>query len=255
MVMSVGPALSPVIGGVGEELVNWRFGFGFCAVIGVGMFFWLWRALSETRVVPAEGYPPVGELLRRYGGLLSNRSFLGYSLALAFLSSCFYGFSVGAPALFAYRYGITPPQFGIAMFCISLGFVVGSFVAARAARYLTLNRMLVLGSSGIAATMALLMLGAWVDDFYYYVAVMIAYALANGFVYPTSISGAISVDPGIAGAASAFLGFTQQAVCAIVTFAVGAVAGPDPIAFLSITLVAGLLCPASLVLIARPSRR
>ena len=76
----------------------------------------------------------------------------------------------------------------------------------RAARSLALNRMLVLGSCGIAATMALLTLGVWVDDFYYYIAIMIAYALANGFVYPTSISGAISVDPGIAGAASAFLG-------------------------------------------------
>jgi len=254
MVMSAAPALAPLIGGVGETLVSWRFGFGFCAAIGVAMFFWLWRALSETRVVPAAGYPAVGELLRRYRALLANRSFLGYSLALAFLSSCFYGFSVGAPALFAYRYGITPPQFGIAMFCISLGFVVGSFVAARAARYLTLNRMLVLGSCGIATTMALLTLGAWVDSFYYYIAIMIAYALANGFVYPTSISGAISVDPGIAGAASAFMGFAQQAICAIVTLAVGAVAGPDPIAFLSITLLAGLLCPASLLLIARPGR-
>lgn len=249
MVMSVGPALSPVIGGVGEELVNWRFGFGFSVVLGLALLVWLSFALAETRVIEPQGHPGPRELLRRYASLLRNKAFLGNSLVLSTMTGCFFAWVAAAPALFAFRYGISPGGFGTVMLVISLGFVIGTFAAARAARFISMQRMMSYGAWAIAASMILLLSAALVDNPYYYVAVMLTYSISNGFVYPTSISGATAVDPRIAGAASAFMGFIQLAIGTVASAAAGAFAGADPKSLLAVCLICGLLTPISLRLI------
>ena len=249
MVMSVGPALAPVIGGVGEELLNWRFGFGFCVVLGFALLGWLWVGLPETRIVEAAGHPGPRELLRRYRTLLGNGNFLGNSLALAAMTACFFAWVAAAPALFSYRYGISPSAFGSAMLAIAMGFVVGTFAAARAARFISLDRMMRYGSLAVAASMVMLTAGVLVDSPYYYVGAMLCYTIANGFVYPTSISGATAVDPRIAGAASAFMGFIQLIAGALASLIAGSFAGTSPLSLLGVCLVGGLLTPVALLLI------
>jgi DHA1 family bicyclomycin/chloramphenicol resistance-like MFS transporter len=249
MVMSVGPALAPVIGGVGEELVNWRFGFGFCVVLGLALLIWLNISLPETRVIEATGHPGPRELLRRYRLLLSNRAFLGNSLVLSMMTACFFAWVSAAPALFTFRYGMSPAEFGSIMLFISLGFVIGTFVAARAARFISIDKMMKLGSLSIAATMILLVFGIIVDSPYYYVAIMLGYSISNGFVYPTSISGATAVDPRIAGAASAFMGFIQLIIGTVATLAAGSFAGTNPLSLIIVCVIGGVMTPICLLLI------
>jgi DHA1 family bicyclomycin/chloramphenicol resistance-like MFS transporter len=249
MVMSVGPALSPVIGGVGEELVSWRFGFGFCVGLSIVLLVWLSFALVETRVIEPEGHPNARELLRRYASLLSNKAFLGNTLVLSMMTGCFFAWVSAAPALFAFRYAFSPGEFGGVMVTISFGFVIGTFAAARAARFVNMERMMVFGAWAVAASMVLLISAAWVDNPYYYVAVMLSYSISNGFVYPTSISGATAVDPRIAGAASAFMGFIQLIVGTLASAIAGAFAGASPLSLIAVCIVCGLLTPVCLVLI------
>lgn len=249
MVMSVGPALAPVIGGVGEELVNWRFGFGFCVVLGLALLIWLSISLPETRVIEATGHPGPRELLRRYRLLLSNRAFLGNSLVLSMMTACFFAWVSAAPALFTFRYGLSPGEFGSIMLFISIGFVIGTFAAARAARFISIDKMMKLGSLSIAATMILLVLGIIVDSPYYYVAIMLGYSISNGFVYPTSISGATAVDPRIAGAASAFMGFIQLIIGTVATLAAGSFAGTNPLSLIIVCVIGGVMTPLCLTLI------
>ena len=249
MVMSVGPALAPVIGGVGEELVNWRFGFGFCVVLGLALLIWLSISLPETRAIEITGHPGPRELLRRYRLLLSNRAFLGNSLVLSMMTACFFAWVSAAPALFTFRYGLSPGEFGSIMLFISIGFVIGTFAAARAARFITIDKMMKLGSLSIAATMILLAFGIIVDSPYYYVAIMLGYSISNGFVYPTSISGATAVDPRIAGAASAFMGFIQLIIGTVATLAAGSFAGTSALSMVIVCAIGGLLTPICLTLI------
>jgi DHA1 family bicyclomycin/chloramphenicol resistance-like MFS transporter len=249
MVMSVGPALSPVIGGVGEELVNWRFGFGFCVVLGIVLLVWLSISLIETRVIEATGHPNWRELLRRYRSLLRNRAFLGNTLVLSMMTGCFFAWVSAAPALFAFRYAISPGEFGAIMLTISIGFVIGTFAAARAARFVSMERMMVWGAVAVACSMVLLVSAAFVDSPIYYVAVMLSYSISNGFVYPTSISGATAVDPRIAGAASAFMGFIQLIIGTFASAIAGAFAGASPVSLIAVCVVCGLLTPVCLLLI------
>lgn len=249
MVMSVGPALAPVIGGVGEELVNWRFGFGFCVVLGLALLIWLSISLPETRVIEATGHPGPRELLRRYRLLLSNRAFLGNSLVLSMMTACFFAWVSAAPALFAFRYGMSPAEFGSIMLFISVGFVIGTFVAARAARFISIDRMMNWGSLAVATAMILLVFGVFIDSPYYYVAIMLGYSISNGFVYPTSISGATAVDPRIAGAASAFMGFIQLIIGTVATLAAGSFAGTNPLSLIIVCVIGGVMTPICLLLI------
>ena len=99
--------------------------------------------------------------------------------------------------------------------------------------------------------MVLLVSAAWIDNPYYYVGVMLTYSISNGFVYPTSITGATAVDPRIAGAASAFMGFIQLIVGTVASALAGGFAGASPVSLIGVCLVCGLLTPVSLFLIPR----
>ncbi|MGE0151276.1 MAG: multidrug effflux MFS transporter [Reyranellaceae bacterium] len=249
MVMSVGPAIAPVLGGVGEELVNWRFGFGFCVVLGLALLIWVSVALDETRVVETGGHPGPRELVRRYGLLLSNRAFLGNTLVLSMMSSCFFAWVAAAPALFIFRYGISPSAFGTAMLAISAGFVIGTFAAARTARFVPAETMMKWGAFAVAGTMLLMALGMAVDSPWFYVAIMLAYSISNGFVYPTSISGATAVDPRIAGAASAFMGFIQLLAGTLASLVAGGLAEAGPVSLVAACLFCGVMTPICRTLI------
>lgn len=251
MVMSVGPALAPVIGGIGEELVNWRFGFGFCVVLGLALLAWVSTSLGETRIIEASGHPGPRELARRYRLLLSNRAFLGHTLVLSTMTACFFAWVAAAPALYSFRYGISPSQFGTVMLVISAGFVIGTFAAARAARFVPADNMMKWGSLAVAGTMLLLVPGMAIDDPWFYVAVMLAYSISNGFVYPTSISGATAVDPRIAGAASAFMGFIQLTTGTLASLLSGGFADAGPLSLVAACTACGLLTPVFLLLIPR----
>lgn len=249
MIMSVGPALAPVIGGVGEELVNWRFGFGFCVALGLALLVWVSFSLPETRVIEPAGHPRPRELLRRYASLLGNRTFLGHTLVLSMMTACFFAWVAAAPALFAFRYGTSPGEFGTIMLVISIGFVIGTFIAARAARFFRIEGMMKWGAVAVAGSMVLLAFGMAIDSPYFYVAVMLGYSVSNGFVYPTSISGATAVDPRIAGAASAFMGFIQLLAGTVASLVAGGLAGAGPLSLIAACLVCGLLTPVFLRLI------
>jgi DHA1 family bicyclomycin/chloramphenicol resistance-like MFS transporter len=101
----------------------------------------------------------------------------------------------------------------------------------------------------VACSMVLLISAAFVDSPYYYVAVMLTYSISNGFVYPTSISGATAVDPRIAGAASAFMGFIQLITGTVASAAAGSFAGADPWSLIAVCVICGLLTPVFLLLI------
>ena len=119
------------------------------------------------------------------------------------------------------------------------GFITGNFIVSRLTHRVSLDRLIVTGNLTAVVAMATMVgialtghigAAAIVGPVYFL-------DLANGFALPNNPAGAVSVDPSIAGTASALLGFMQMLMSAVATIAVGFLAHESQLTMASIMLV------------------
>ena len=222
MVMVVAPMVAPAIGGLLTDLLVWRAVFGFAALVGVLIAFWVAIALPESH--PDRGRAEgLGDLLRGFGLLLASARFCGYVAQTAFASVIFFSFISGAPYLMVNTLGRPATEYGLWFVAVSLGFMTGNFIAIRTSgRFSQLGLMFtgcVIGLLGILAAVAVVLLGA-LAPWSLFLPVSLA-MVGNGLAMPNAQAGAINVFPHRAGTASGFSGFAQMSVAAAATQAVG----------------------------------
>ena len=222
MGMAVAPMVAPTIGGVLESIFDWRAGFAFLTLFGVGTLWATYRRLHETapRVGEASG---VAALVRDYGGLLRSRVFWGYALTAAGSSAAFFAFVGGGAYVVINLMGSTPVEYGMYFALVSVGYMLGNFGSGRyTVRYGPQRMMhagLIIGMAG-AFVMAGLYAAGVMHPLAFFLPMMVV-ALGNGLTLPSCIAGAISVKPEVAGAASGLAGSIQMGVGALVAAAVG----------------------------------
>jgi len=222
MAMVVAPMIAPLIGGALETSLGWHAIFIFVGAFAAAVLAWTGIALPETRAVPAsEG---AAMLLREVSVLLGERSFLGYALVAAFNSAMFFTFIGGAPHVVVTVMHRSSAEYGIWFVILSLVYMAGNFAAGRwSARY-GVDAMV---RGGVAVTVFGAALGiAWVliepqgSPLVIFAPQMII-GFASGFMLPNAISGAVSVRPEAAGAASGITGFMQMGLGAATSQLVG----------------------------------
>lgn len=222
MAMAVAPALAPALGGFLEAWTSWRVGFVLLAAVGGATLAWSLAALHETHHTRLP-LPGPGSLAVIHLDLLRKPAFLGFALTMAFGTASFFGFLAGAPYLVIDRLERPASEYGALFLLISLGFMLGSFIAGRLSVRLGTLRMIALGMAAILAGLAP-MLALALGGVFTSLAIfgpMALIALGNGIVMPNAVAAAVSVNPQVAGTASGLLGFLQMLVGAGVTVVVG----------------------------------
>ena len=222
-VMALAPVLAPVAGGLLQTGLGWRS--VFFALVGVGLIGAgvVWPLLPET--MPARAAEPVSpaSIFKSYRVVARNPAYLAY-LGLA---------STGFGGLFAWisgtsfvlqnHYGLTPFQFGVAFAVGSVGYMIGTVLAARLVMRLGIDRTLGIGAGAMAAGgLGMVMAVALgLTSAASLVLPMALYLAGLGMVLPQAIAGAMTPFPERAGAASALLGFIQQSAAALCGAVVG----------------------------------
>jgi DHA1 family bicyclomycin/chloramphenicol resistance-like MFS transporter len=208
------PMAAPLIGGILDTLLGWESIFVFTALLSLTVFVWAAIALPETRkasTLPSEGT----HFLTDLAALATSPRFFGYALCAGLGSAPFFSFLGGAPHVVVSMMGRTSAEYGMWFFVPSFGFMAGNFVVSRLAARFGIN---VLIWWGIAATIVGCLLNLLL-----YVALpgwematlflpQIIVGLGNGLLLPTSVAGAISIRPQVAGTASGMTGFIQMAI-------------------------------------------
>ena len=253
MVVAVGPALAPLLGGFLAEGLGWRwvlatsFALGLAALLSA-----LWR-LPETR-------PPGGAHAapspRDYAHLLRSPAFLGFTLGGGCATTSMYAFLAASPFIVVEQMHRPVHELGLYYLLLVGGTSIGNLAAARLVRPLGSRRMLLLGSLlGVAG--ALTLLGAALADRLtvpLVVGPMLAFTIGVGIASPVALTRAVSVNPRLIGSASGLYGFCQMAVGAICTSLAGL--GSNPALSSAVVLTGasllGLGCFA-LALRARPA--
>ena len=222
MAMAVGPAIAPAVGGHLELWYGWRASFWLVAGVGAVMLAAaLWR-LHETNRTPSDTLNAVG-MIRTYARLAGSRAYADYVMSSAMASGAFFAFVGGAPFVVVEVIGATPRDYGVYFILVSLGFMAGSFTAGRVSARVGIDGMIRLGIAVSAAGICLLLAAAaWLPPSLPALFLpMAVVGYGNGCSMPNGIAGAVSVNPGAAGAASGLLGFTQMAAGGALTLLVG----------------------------------
>jgi DHA1 family bicyclomycin/chloramphenicol resistance-like MFS transporter len=229
MVMIMGNALAPAIGGTLAELAGWRAVFGLLLVTGVAITASAWRLLPETR--GAVHGRTAGEVLEATFALVRRPIFLAYALQGAVIYSVFFVFIALMPYVFR-TLGRSPAEYGLWYLSLSCGYFLGNWCVSRFAYRIGVQRML---ASGIAIQAAAALTGwgfalAGLWHPFWVFAPWAVIGFGQGLALPTLTANAVSLAPQHSGTASGLLGFSQQMIGALSVQAMALASTANPIA-------------------------
>jgi MFS transporter, DHA1 family, multidrug resistance protein len=208
------PMAAPLIGGILDTLFGWESIFVFSALLSLTVFVWAVLALPETHKFSAA--PGGWDRFRAdVVALAASPRFFGYALCAGLGSAPFFSFLGGAPHVVVTMLGHTSAEYGIWFFVPSLGFMAGNFAVSRLTMRFGIDALI---WCGIALTIVGCLLNVFV-----YIAFpgwematiflpQIIIGFGNGLLLPTSVAGAVSIRPQVAGTASGMTGFIQMAI-------------------------------------------
>lgn len=222
-VMALAPVLAPVAGGILQTGFGWRS--IFFTLVGAGLvgIAIVWPLLPET--VGARAAEPMSPaaMLKSYRVVMRNPAYLAYlGLASTGFGGLFAWIS-GASFVLQNLYGLSPFQFGVAFAVGSVGYMIGTTLAARLVMRLGIDLTLGIGAGAMAAG-GLGMVGAvalGLTSAASLVLPLAVYLAGLGMVLPQAIAGAMTPFPERAGAASGLLGFIQMSTAALCGAVVG----------------------------------
>jgi Bcr/CflA subfamily drug resistance transporter len=212
LVLAIGPAVAPTIGGLVLDLAGWHAIFVVLALFGVAAMTTVGFAMPETNRSrdPARARP--GRVVATYGRLLTDRRFMVPAVTLGTSIGTFYALGTMLPFVLIDRVGLTPTQFGLGMLAQTGAYTLGGLLTRRLMGLLDARRLvlpsLIAAFLGAAAT---LLLARVVTPGFVTVMVPVAiFAFASAALMPDLTTRSLAPFGKDAGAASALLGFIQM---------------------------------------------
>ncbi|WP_353644318.1 multidrug effflux MFS transporter [Mesorhizobium sp. WSM2239] len=211
IILAVGPAFAPTLGGLTMELFGWHAIFLLMVAMGMTVVAVTIFSMRETVVRDLSRISP-SALVRSYGALLVNRYFMLSSLVVAGTSGALYAQATVLPFIMMNRVGLTPSQFGIGMLAQSGMFFAGSLAVRALLGRLGAFRLVPVGLVFVAAgSLALAVLLRLQEPTFVNVMGPVGlYAFGIAFVMPAMMTAAMAPFPHRAGAASSLMGFLQM---------------------------------------------
>lgn len=212
MMLAIGPAVSPTLGGFALGLFGWQSIFFLMVGFALSACGIVYFCMAETTTPdPAKGH--IRPILSAYGTIASSPRFLSATLVIAGALGALYGQATMLPFILIDRVGLTPTQFGVGMLMQSGFFFLGTIAVRLLMRRLTANGIVIAGLCCIGAASILIVLASHVLAQPTFLSVMGPvglYAFGIAFIMPYMMTAAMEPFPHIAGSASAAMGFIQM---------------------------------------------
>lgn len=245
-ITALAPVVAPSLGGILQSTFGWRASFLGMAALGLCAIVLVVRLLPETMKQPPTHPMSLLSIIRGYGTFLRHRTFRIY---LAIVSASYGGLFAwisGSSFVLQDLYGLSPLLFGLVFAAATLGYGLGTLLAARLVVRIGIDRTIVCGGVALAvgglAMAAATALGATSPAA---LAVPMAlYLCGLGLAMPQSMAGALMPFPERAGAASSLLGFLQQATASAIGIVVGQMLGSSALPLAAIVAAMGVLALA-----------
>ncbi|MFK7763064.1 MAG: multidrug effflux MFS transporter [Roseobacter sp.] len=201
MGMAIVPMISPMFGGILDEVFGWRG--SFWAFFGIGLLT-LWLAWSDLGETATKSGKTLTAQFAEYPELLTSPRFWGYSLAAGFCSGAFFAYLGGGPFVGSVVFGMTPFWLGICFGAPAVGYFFGNMFTGVFAQRFGINRLILTGTliNAGGLSLSLLIFAVGLGSPLSFFGLMTFVGLGNGLVIPNATAGMLSVRPNLAGTAS-----------------------------------------------------
>ena len=211
MMLALGPAISPTIGGIVLEAFGWREVFWCMIVYGLALLLAVFWFQKETNTYQGLHHLNPSKLARNYLRLLRTPAFMQPSLLVGFSLGNLYALSSALPFVLIYEVGLTPTAFGMTMMLQSGSFITGTVITGRLMKNREASQLLVPGMIGLCLSSVAMCLSMVLlkPSLVTVMAPVMLFAFSLAFILPACLTSAMQDFPHIAGAASSVMGFLQ----------------------------------------------
>lgn len=248
IVLSVGPAIGPTLGGLTLELLSWHAIFLVMILQGVAVITMMIFFVQETGKPDRSKLRP-RSLAQSYLSLLKTPHFLFASLVLTGATGVLYTSATIMPFILMTRVGLSPSTFGMGMLLQTAFYITGGIVYRMMMHRISVFQMSCIGLlCTCSASILLAILLRLYDPTYLLVMLpMGLYVMGIAFLTPQMTTAAMAPFPHIAGSASALMGFFQM-VGGLIGGIISASMGDPVIAMATLLPLMGLLSLISYIL-------
>jgi MFS transporter, DHA1 family, multidrug resistance protein len=241
MFYTVGPMISPVVGGLLVDTLGWRAVFGFSVAAAAAITAGVYLVIYETR--PAGEAGQHGKLLRSYAELLKQPRFVALVLQTGFATGTFLIVSTASSTLMKELLGRPATEFGLYFVLLPLGFLSGTMISSRLGNRAATEAMVLTGSLLCLAAMAVqaVLLLAFPPAPLMFFLPGAFVTMAQGIALPYAQAGAMRTVPRLAGTAAGIGVFVQQVLGAMFAQLYGLIADGTPQPMMVSTLVCATL--------------
>ncbi|PEG57418.1 Bcr/CflA family drug resistance efflux transporter [Mycolicibacterium boenickei] len=216
------PVLAPLIGGSLMGVIGWRGVFWILAGLAVAMFLGVVAVLTETHPKDRRHTGGVTAMLRDARSVLTNRDYIGYTLAFAFGFTVMFAYISASPFVLQNVLGLSPLHYSFAFAANAAGIVIMNAVNARIVGRFGQRRLLHLGVGLLVLFSVLLLVDALLGPVLWASLLLLWGAVASlGLVAANATALALDQVRHAAGTGSAVLGALQFGLAALVSPIVG----------------------------------
>ena len=221
MLMALGPAVAPLLGGFVLLVLPWPVIFLSLAAYGALMILLLQVYLPESLPVRQSLHP--ASIARNYALLVTDSQYLAVTVGSGLVYSGLMAYLSSSSFVYIGMLNVPVQYFGFVFLSTVAGYMGGSALSARLASHHESPELLVRGAALCLLATAIMWLGATLrpDSVLALMLPMAIYAAGMGLVLPHAMAIALAPFPHIAGTASSLLGFIQMGLAGIASALVG----------------------------------
>ena len=239
---TLGPMISPIIGGVLTDTFGWRSVFGFAIVAGGAITLTAYRVMVETHPADKRIVSDVG-VIRSYAALFSRLRFNAFVLTSGFNTGAFMVMASAAASLMTELLHRPATEFGLYFLLFPIGFFTGNFISTRIGNRVSTETMVLAGSllalAAVAGQALVLSYGFVVPLAFFLPGTFIT--MAQGIAMPYAQVGAMAEIPRFAGTAAGVGVFMQNFGAAVFAQLYGVFADGTPRPMIAIAVLCGVL--------------
>ena len=205
---------APILGEFIDTRYGWQISFYFLLLLGSVLFIINLIALPETNMAKIDSF---WDQLIQYRLLFNLRLFWVYVLSGNLATASFFSLLVAIPYCIQKIFFFEAFWIGLVISIIVSGFVLGNLISSKFSKLMTEFLWLVLGYFFIFLSITLSYLIYKTAPFYP-LAMFFPFffvGIGNGFIWPISITGAVTINPYLRGSASGLHGASMYMIGSI----------------------------------------
>ena len=239
---TLGPMVSPFIGGLLTDIFGWRSVFGFALAAGAAITLTAYFVTVETHP-PAKRDKSDASLIQVFAALFRRLRFNAFVLNSGFNTGAFMVMASASASLMTELLHRPATEFGLYFLLFPVGFFVGNFISTRIGNRASIESMVLFGSMLAIATVAaqaLVLSGGRFSPSSLFVPGFFI-TMAQGISMPYAQVGAMAEVPRFAGTAAGIGVFMQNFCAAVFSQLYGLFADGTPRPMVMIAVLCGLL--------------